>query len=405
MLDSQTPTISLQSYRPVIAALSRIGGWVTGAPSPTLDVDRLLASAERQTGLSDWGSLDIRTPLSLLAQDFREIPPSGLGRILLRSTFTKSAANRLLVRDAVRRMDKSKPLQAPFIVTGLHRTGTTLLHHLLCALPGHSFIPMYRLMSPVSRWYSIWETRAAMAATNWINPEFFQAHPSDPLAPEECWILMMGMFRVADYQLHWEIPRFGEWVDQTPMEEAYAEYRESLQLLNQEFPGRLVMKGPGHLGCLRALQHAIPDARIIWTHRDPVYAVSSFGTLSAVHHRSIYGHYDPHRTGQNALDRFALAARQGTEAGPHLDNSKILHVPYKELTADPVAMVRNICAHFGEPFDAEAEARVTRQLHEMREHKHPDHHYSLEQWGLSAQKIRAAFSDYLDVYGREAGVK
>lgn len=398
------PTVQQTCYTFPVALASRLAQLFIGR-GPAIPAAQMLADAERKVGFQGWGGLDMMGPLGLMERDFEALPPSGLGRVVLRGTIGKAIENRLRILRALKERKPPQALTPPLIVVGLHRTGTTLLHHLLSVLPGHSWIPMYRMVSPVHKMTARLEANTAKWSVDLINPEFQIAHPSSSSSPEECWLLMMSTLRVPDFLLHWELPRYEEFIDNHDMLDCYREYRDTLRLMSLDFPGRLVLKNPHHLNALPALLEAMPDARIVWTHRDPASSVGSFGTLSALHRRTIYGRYDAARVGENTLARFAMAARKGTEARASLPKDRFLDVPYESLAGDPLGTVRAICRHFGDAFTEEGEARVRAELAHMKKETATKHVYSLEQWGLSREKINAAFAPYFDVYGREAGVR
>ena len=65
------------------------------------------------------------------------------------------------------------------------------------------------------------------------------------------------------------------------MTPAYAQHRLALQTLQSRQPTeRWILKTPNHLWHLDALLAAYPDARIIWTHRDPGPVVTSLASLA-----------------------------------------------------------------------------------------------------------------------------
>ena len=123
------------------------------------------------------------------------------------------------------------PIGAPIVIVGLHRTGTTLLQHLLAALPGHHYVPMWALMTPAPKAFRRARAYAAVAGSRFAGPELWRIHPVFPRGPEECWMLFMPTFRVFDYALHWRIPRYTAWLDACDMRPAYREYRRTLGVL------------------------------------------------------------------------------------------------------------------------------------------------------------------------------
>ena len=70
--------------------------------------------------------------------------------------------------------------------------------------------------------------------------------------------------------------------------------------------------------------------------------------------------------------------------------------------ADPQGQIRKIYNYFGYPFDERMAAGMDRWLNQDQHQKHGVHHYSLEQFELSAQQIRERFAEYMEQYNIEA---
>ena len=101
-------------------------------------VNELMARAEAQTALSDWGEEDLRRPLEILCYSLNE--EAGLhqaGQVLVRQRLQSALSTRLLMVEE-RKRDPAIPRQIvsrPLIVLGLPRSGTTHMHALLAADP------------------------------------------------------------------------------------------------------------------------------------------------------------------------------------------------------------------------------------------------------------------------------
>jgi Sulfotransferase family len=98
------------------------------------DVAALLSVAERQTGLSDFGDDRFLEPMAFLLKSIeREAKLNALGRLVFYQHAVQLLCNRLyLERD--RQTDSrisGRNIPKPVFITGLPRTGTTLLHGLL----------------------------------------------------------------------------------------------------------------------------------------------------------------------------------------------------------------------------------------------------------------------------------
>ena len=111
-------------------------------------------------------------------------------------------------------------------------------------------------------------------------------HPYGARRPEQCLGLIDWGFVNQTYLAYQRIPTYYEWylnADQRPVYEHHKRFLQHLQFRN---PGDWVLKWPKHLFGLDALLEVYPDARIVWTHRDPgtviPSSVSFVGTLRAM---------------------------------------------------------------------------------------------------------------------------
>jgi hypothetical protein len=192
-------------------------------------------------------------------------------------------------------------------------------------------------------------------------------------------------------------PTYGylEWLLEQDLREAYQLYRRTLLLHQARTPGkRLTLKCPHHLAWLPALTEALPEAKIIQTHRDPVEAVPSECKLILALHGLATRELDWRETVNHnhlKIDTFAKRsiAFADTEAG-----RAILHVDYRRLVSEPVAVAHEVHARFGLSLDEPDRAALARFHAENPQHKHGKNSYSLAQFGLDAAQLEAEFRPY-----------
>ena len=76
--------------------------------------------------------------------------------------------------------------------------------------------------------------------------------------------------------------------------------RRFLQLLQADAPGTWNLKMPSHALWLETLVKTYPDARLVWTHRDPFTATGSLCSLNSLGHIRFTGTVDKAWMGQNS---------------------------------------------------------------------------------------------------------
>ncbi len=116
------------------------------------DADRLLVTARRRSGLSDFGDDAFREPLGIfLAALEREAHLSALGRLMARELVLQLLTTRLRARALVAHHPEilAEEIRAPIFIVGLPRTGTTHLHNLLSQHAALRSLPYWESLEPV----------------------------------------------------------------------------------------------------------------------------------------------------------------------------------------------------------------------------------------------------------------
>src|SRR5437868_13789538 len=102
-----------------------------GLAMSILDESSILAEARSSTGLDDFGDASFREPLRrLLSSLATEAGLSEAGLHGQRQRIVGLLASRLRTEDYFRRFPQieDEQIQAPIVIVGLPRTGTTMLH-------------------------------------------------------------------------------------------------------------------------------------------------------------------------------------------------------------------------------------------------------------------------------------
>lgn len=391
---------------------SRAVGWANAAGRvlarigirASLEEESLLRAARRYTRLSDFGEDDFREPLRRLLRAYDE--ESGLsptGRAIRRLSFVDMLASRLRVRRQIARRPEllEEPVRSPLVVTGLPRTGTTLLQRLLSLDPESRPLLTWESMwpAPLSRRRDREDSRIRHARRLvWLTRRFLPGvdalHPLDPEGPEECTRLLESSFRWNFFAIESRLPGYAAWIDeQGPgfMLPAYRWYATQLQVLQADGrSGRWVLKSPAHVGNLRALLEVLPDARVVVAVRDPREAVASACSLYTFLGRSTSENLRTGRFGPRLAESLAGALTQGLETAA-LEPERVRVVRYEDLTADPIGMLKEIHAGFGIPFSAALESAARTWLAANPQGRHGVHAYDLESYGLDEETVLRLF--------------
>lgn len=405
-------TVTQLEYTPlfkVIDAVLRVLDWL-GLPLTRLDPDRILRSARRSTGLTDWGADDFQEPMRRLLASAEEKPLTGIARFSTHQICVKAVQNRLWVEDYIRRHPEVEDIRIdrPVFILGFPRTGTTLLQNLMSQTETLRPLRFWELSSPVpmpgdrEQDLRIRRSRAEtiVKAAYFIAPEQKHIHQLGVDTAEECWPLFFNAFQVMNYDLTADFREFGDWMMGRDMVPAYRYYKRQLQVLAHHTPTKhFLLKCPEHLWFVDALLEVFPDACVVWTHRDPLASVASYCSLSSLQRRMLYGRIDRPAIGRHIQDRFRIGVERAMAARSAIaDESRFFDVDFLELVQDPLAMVHRINAHFGLPQGDEADVAMQSWLDNGRKDKRGRHRYSAEQWGLDGEVIHREFAPYIDQF-------
>jgi hypothetical protein len=366
--------------------------------------DDIIQKARERAGLEQFDSDSFRAGLEIAvaAVDAKTTrrPESAAW---FENQFIGALANRLKVADHVRRHPAllDRPVERPIIIIGLPRTGSTLLSHLLgvdSALRSLLRWEVQYLVPPPTqdglkndpRCLALIEAERAQSTNPLPNMHY---EPWD--GPTECHVLLSHDFKSAGLDPGLASMEYGLWLLECDAASAYAYHRTVLKVLQSHTAGRWSLKLPSHALNIRAVMDVYPDARIIWTHRDPHRVTASFLSMmeaaQALHltqtDRDYLIGYYPRRLREHVAR--PMAVQDACARDP------FYHLFYSDLVADPLAQMRKLYAWLDQPFTEPAQAAMARWLADNRQGKFGVHAYGLEKFGLSLEGLAPLFEDYL----------
>jgi len=379
----------------------------------SLDEEHLFDAARRATGLDDFGETNFRTPLRRLLDGLEsEADLTLLGRIAAHRDLVGLLINRLRLVDDRKQNPAiaAERIVAPIFIVGLPRTGSTALHHLLAQDPDtrapQAWEVMYPSPPPARATYEtdprIERAMKQLRWLDWLAPDFKAIHPVGARLPLECIAIMSASFLAARFQTTYNVPTYEAWLATQDMRPAYAFHRRFLQHLQWRAPGaRWVLKAPSHVFSFDALLDTYPDARIVQTHRDPVTAVTSVASLSAVLHRAFGRQRHPTRFGHEVTTRWTEGLERSLQLrrSGRISPDQIVDVHHHELAADPMAVVHRIYLQFDLPLTAAAETRMRAFLAEHPKDGQGRHEYAPEPFGLDREELARRFRAYYEHFG------
>lgn len=278
-----------------VARVNEEGRGMDIASLVPLEPAELIARAMANTGLSDFGQDPWREGFEILVKALNEEADLNLfGRLMTRSDLLIWLEERLAIEDAYRRHPEidEQVVDAPVFIVGQARSGTSILFELL-STDGRFGVPtnweiMFPCPPPEAATYRS-DPRIAKAQhllTQWhrVAPSFLSMHELGATIPNECKVAMNCTFTSDNLTGLFQVPSYYAWLAQADLTVPYAYYKRMLKLLQWKNPRRhWLLKSPSHTESLPVLFKVFPDARVVYTHRDPVRArasvVNLLGTL------------------------------------------------------------------------------------------------------------------------------
>jgi hypothetical protein len=376
--------------------------------------EALCRSAALKAGHDDFGSDSYMAALGPLLHSIKyEMQLNERGRAELRKRIVQALANRLVLvaSEKANLALAEASIEAPVVILGLPRTGSSILHETLAAAPAMR-TPLIWQVQDYALVHSVEDAAAdaglaavedEIARKNAAIPGYAAMHFENPFIPMECVALTVVDLVSTQFSTIAWAPTYRAFLLESDMAETYRWHRRALRFLQaRREPGsRWVLKAPMHSLFLGALLETYPDAVLLQTHRDPQKVVGSFCNLCATLRRAWSDEGDEVAHAQADLAYAAqLVARAVDFRHAHPDLEARFHdVAFKRFLAKPDATLAAMFAHCGMDYTPEARAATLGYLEARPRDKHGTHRYDPALYGLTPEAISAQFSAYVAACG------
>ncbi len=392
----------------------RAGRKVGLADTPKLEKDTLFARARDYTGLEDFGQDRwFEQPLDVLLDSIRsEARLNPAGEWSARAQIEKMLHDRLRAEKWFAQHPEilARPLPHPVIVVGPMRSGTTRMHRLLAADHRFTHLRSFETISPVPRPefvpggpdFRVTLASRIMRVARLANPRTLTIHPTGPMEPEEELGLLVHSFWSTKHDAQWWVPSYTRWCEQQDPTPAYRQMARLLKLIGWSQQASSlrpwVLKTPQHMLDLPVLMATFPDARLIFTHRDPLAVVGSAASL-AWNQTVIYSdHAIPGRVGREWLRKTRLQIERAHEARRDIPADRQIDIHYEEMERDWRGAMARVYRFLGLELEPALPAMEAYQQRTAALKRRP-HEYSLEEFGLSPGRVLDELGDYVRDYG------
>lgn len=384
-------------------------------PGVPLDFDSILEEArERTGGLDDFGDGPFAAPLQRLIgsleQDGRL---NAIGRMIARERILGHTVNRLnYVNDRKTWPEiADEKIVRPVFIVGMPRTGTTILHDILAVDPDNKAPMTWEVMFPSPPPDAAsFETDPRIAAcaqtfpaVDARIPAFKAMHPMGARLSQECVTMMGEAMCTPLFHNQFRVPSYEDWIDfEADWKHVYDFHIKQLQHLQFRNPGtRWVLKTGAHMWGLEHLLATYPDARLVFTHRDPVKTMTSYASLTALVRSMGSDEVDRSEIADDWTRRIkrvcehAIGVRDAVE---HPD-AIFYDMHFQDFVADQFAEIEKIYEALGLPMTESGAAKMKAFIRDNPKDKHGIHRYSPEEYGIVPETIREAFRPYIERFG------
>lgn len=296
----------------------------------------------------------------------------------------------------------NESIVAPVFITGLPRTGSTLLHSLIAQDQMTRVPETWEVMRPPvkigSNAKGVRYTERRLRWAHRLAPKFRSIHPIGARLPQECIAITAYVFRSIVFHTTQHVPSYQDWFENEQHEIAYRFHRQFLQ--NLQFfgdTGKWVLKAPGHMFGIDDLLATYPDATIVQTHRDPLRVAASLASHTTVLRSAFSDNVNSRHVAADWLERWwrandrLLKARAGHK-------QSFVDVYYSDIVRDPVGTIDVLYQRLGWTMSAVARRHMEAFLRNNPKDKHGEHHYTLGEFGLNRQALLERLDRYQSHY-------
>ena len=376
------------------------------------DADAVVADAQAVDGLKDFGDDSYREPLEKLLWSLQyEAQLNAIGKSVLRQRVVDILATRLRVQSYLSRYPEilEEQIEAPLVIVGLPRTGTTMLHRTIAA-DHRMYAPLWyevRFPCPALDWdftaagdRRITEAKAEMQAMVDGNPELLAIHPMDAMGPDEDIMLLEQSFYSFNIQAFANIPSFDQWIESQDHTPGYRYFKVLLQFLQWQKKRsgqqgqRWVLKAPHHLHYMDLVFKVFPDAKVVQSHRVPLETIPSLASLIAGMWVIYSDEADPKEVGRQWAGKFARGMRHTMAVREQLGDERFLDLWFSDTVSQPLQEIRKIYDFLDMELTEEARAEMARWQDFNRRELRPPHEYTLAQFGFTEEGLEQQFRAY-----------
>ncbi|MCC6925674.1 sulfotransferase [Novosphingobium sp.] len=380
-----------------------------------LDPKALMQQACDDTGVSDYGDRWFEAPLARLVEEVNRdaglVSPASSAGVRISSALADRLKLVQYFKDHPEAADEKVDLACAII--GLPRTGSTMVHRLLGAVPGLTALWWWETAFPLPFPGEVPDNpaprqQAAQQMVDWLLnewPDFESIDPMDAMAINEEVVLLDRTFLSTTYDSMMPIHDYGYWQAEQDHEPAIRDLYRFMQAIQHQRAGRgeprrpWVFKTPHYvLGALGGLLKVWPDVKLVMTHRHVGEVLPSYCSMCASLSVGSSATYRKELEGAHWSKRFRDGLERLEVIRATLPPGQVIDVRYEETVRDPVGTGERLLSALGLPVDTANRAALEQCVADNAREARPRHKYSAADFGLTADGITEQFAFYHQRY-------
>jgi hypothetical protein len=348
---------------------------------------------------------------------------SPIGRYLLKTMGMNMLKNR---RKVLQFYDLNKAyieehgnFNAPVIITGSARSGTTLLQRLLSEDPNTRAPYTYELEVPLPPLKNgvdplqdsrIKKSSAGIKTLQRLAPgfmeKFAESHFWDATEMEESFVYALAHNGINEMNSISAGKAHLHDLMQTENKGPFFQYERLFYTMLDAFcpaKSHWTLKSPDYTFYFPHIFNEFPDSKIVITHRNPLFTLPSLCRIweSWCIAFDQDGAFDKYRFGQLiklVQDKYLRVPFEFRREHPEYEE-RIFDCIYEEFFADPISVVKKMYKKFNLLYTEEFEEGMRKYLINNQQGKFGRHTYTLEEYGFEAEHLYQEYIEYMDHFG------
>ena len=375
--------------------------------------ESLIKKAEQATGLSDFGDEWFFPNIDVFIESLNsQARLSSEGYYGAEQMIIGALVNRLRHKNLIKMnpqiLDEAVDVKA--VLTGLPRTGSTMLHRMLASAPELTSVKWFEAQNytPLENEDYNDPTPRKDIAKDILNfmlkkiPELMSIHPMDIDQADEEVIILGQLFSSSMLESTYFVPDYANWLNNQNPGKSYSDLIEILQSLQWQDPSRKnkswILKTPGHLMSLGAVVKYFPGAKIIMTHRDPVSTVPSYCSMESTLYKMNTDIISDFEIGNYWLDRLSEWLNNFIEVRNSIPDDRFIDINYLDLVEAPEKIGTQVLKSIHINDDILTKEMMENWIKANKRENRQKHNYKLSDYGLTRESISNKFKDYIEKY-------